>query len=235
MYGKLNRLSMKCVILHSTEGDKLSPFDSKIACLCQSIEINISPEPGAKANWQWGRVGWMLAHHRDGLSSSSLLAWSSIAQSVCQRAFSLLAIRCQRPWVDNLSPFDSLPCARASKLTTTKMCKTCWYSQILVKNCTWWKITLCHKVLYECLGGGGNKWWKVVGKLSESYVGAKRVWGGIAATRGWRPWFFFLTYLNRDHWTFSVKTGVNACRCKAELGSIEVIKKIGCLVNTLKW
>ena len=27
-------------ILHSTEEDKLSPFDSKIACLCQSIEIN---------------------------------------------------------------------------------------------------------------------------------------------------------------------------------------------------
>ena len=42
-------------------------------------------------------------------------AWSSIAQSVCQWAFSLLAIRCLRPWVrilhsaeeDNLSPFDS--------------------------------------------------------------------------------------------------------------------------------
>ena len=27
-------------ILHSTEEDSLSPFDSKIACLCQSIEIN---------------------------------------------------------------------------------------------------------------------------------------------------------------------------------------------------
>ena len=45
------------------------------------------------------------------------LAWFSIAQSVCQWAFSLLAIRCLRPWVrilhsaepeeDNLSPFDS--------------------------------------------------------------------------------------------------------------------------------
>ena len=30
-----------CVrILHSAEEDNLSPFDSKIACLCQSIEIN---------------------------------------------------------------------------------------------------------------------------------------------------------------------------------------------------
>ena len=27
-------------ILHSAEGDNLSPFDSKIACLCHSIEIN---------------------------------------------------------------------------------------------------------------------------------------------------------------------------------------------------
>ena len=44
------------------------------------------------------------------------LAWSSIAQSVCQWAFSLLAIWCLRPWwvrmllsaeEDNLSPFDS--------------------------------------------------------------------------------------------------------------------------------
>ena len=56
----------------------------------------------------------MLADHRDGLSSSSVLAWSSIAQSVCQRAFSLLAIWCLGPRVQilhsaeehNLSPFD---------------------------------------------------------------------------------------------------------------------------------
>ena len=56
----------------------------------------------------------MLADHRDGLSSSSF-AWSSIAQSVCQQAFSLLVNRYLRSWVrilpsaeeDNLSPFDS--------------------------------------------------------------------------------------------------------------------------------
>ena len=43
------------------------------------------------------------------------LAWSSIAQSVCQQAFSLLVNSYLRPWVrilpsaeeDNLSPFDS--------------------------------------------------------------------------------------------------------------------------------
>ena len=28
------------IILHSAEEDNLSPFDSNIACLCQSIEIN---------------------------------------------------------------------------------------------------------------------------------------------------------------------------------------------------
>ena len=50
----------------------------------------------------------------DGLSSSSLV-WSSIAQSVCQQAFSLLVNRYLRPWVrilpsaeeDNSSPLDS--------------------------------------------------------------------------------------------------------------------------------
>ena len=36
-------------------------------CVCACM-----PEPGAKVNWQWGQVGWMLADHRDGLSSSSL-------------------------------------------------------------------------------------------------------------------------------------------------------------------
>ena len=66
--------------------------------------------------WQWGQVGWMLADHRDGLSSTSFLAWSSIAQSVCQRAFSLFAIWCLGSRVQillsaaaeehNLSPFD---------------------------------------------------------------------------------------------------------------------------------
>ena len=70
---------------------------------------------GAKGNQQWDWVGWMLAHHGDGLSSSSFIDWSSIAQSVCQRTLRLLAIWCPRPWVrilhsaeeDNLSTFDS--------------------------------------------------------------------------------------------------------------------------------
>ena len=58
------------------------------------------------------------------------LAWSSIAQSVCQQAFGLLANRClrspgfescsqQRKTTSLLSIRKSLACARASKLTTT--------------------------------------------------------------------------------------------------------------------
>ena len=67
-------------------------------------------------------------------SSFNFLAWSSIAQSVCQQAFSLLEIRFQRlsgfesciqQWKTTclLSIKKSLACARASKLTTTN-----WHS-----------------------------------------------------------------------------------------------------------
>ena len=47
-------------------------------------QICISPEPGAKVNWQWGQVGWMLTDHRDGLSNSSfrLILNSSVGLSV---------------------------------------------------------------------------------------------------------------------------------------------------------
>ena len=86
---------------------------------------------GAKAKWQWGRVGWILADHRDGLLSSSFLPWSSIAQSVCQRAFSLLEIWFQWPRIKScihqrkttclLSIWRSLACARASKSTTNTL------------------------------------------------------------------------------------------------------------------
>ena len=106
-------------ILHSAEKDNLSPFDSNIACLCQSIEINnnkyvyrqsqVRKPTGSEVEWAEclliiGTGCWV-----------KVLAWSSLAQSVCQQAFSLLANRCLRPWVrilhsaeeDNLSPFDS--------------------------------------------------------------------------------------------------------------------------------
>ena len=59
---------------------------------------------GLNVCWSWGQA-----------VEFKFLAWSSIAQSVCQREFSLWAIWCLRPWVrimhsadeDNLSPFDS--------------------------------------------------------------------------------------------------------------------------------
>ena len=84
-------------ILPSAEEDNLSPFDSNIACLCQSIEIN--------NNKHVCMYVCMYVCHRDGLSSSSF-AWSSIAQSVCQRAFSLLAIWCLGPRVQILHPAE---------------------------------------------------------------------------------------------------------------------------------
>ena len=37
----------------------------------QQQQTCISPEPGANAKRLWGWVGWILADHRDGLSSSS--------------------------------------------------------------------------------------------------------------------------------------------------------------------
>ena len=107
---------MRCTA--SAEGDNLSPFDSNNVCLCQSIEINNNKHiararcesqlavgsSGLNARWPYGRA-----------DEFTYLAWSSIAQSVCQRAFRLLAIWCLRPWVrilhsaeeDNMSPFDS--------------------------------------------------------------------------------------------------------------------------------
>ena len=74
----------------------------------------ISPEPGAKATGssvEWAECSlttWTAVEFK-------FLAWSSIAQSVCQRPFSRLEIRFQIPLVrilhsaeeDNLSPFDS--------------------------------------------------------------------------------------------------------------------------------
>ena len=85
--------------------------------------------------------------YRDGLLSSSHFAWSSIAQSICQRAFSLLEIWFQRPWFEScisqrkttslLSIRKSLACARASKLTTTNI-----YIHLFIRVCSI-NIVLC--------------------------------------------------------------------------------------------
>ena len=106
-----------------------------IACLCQSIEINnnkhayrqsqVRKPTGSVVEWAEcsliiGTDCWV-----------QVLAWSSIAQSVCEWAFSLLANMFEtsrfEPCIQQmkttclLSFRISLACARASKLTTTNM------------------------------------------------------------------------------------------------------------------
>ena len=105
-------------ILHSAEED-VSPFDSNIACLCQSIEINNNKHVYRQSQVRkptGSEVKWAECLLIIGTGCRvQVLAWSSIAQSVCQQAFSLLANRCLRTWVrilhsaeeDNVSPFDS--------------------------------------------------------------------------------------------------------------------------------
>ena len=106
-------------ILPSAEEDNLSPFDSNIACLCQSIEINNNKYVYRQSQVRkpiGNKVEWAECLLIIGTGCRvQVFAWSSIAQSVCQQAFSLLVNRYLRSWVrilpsaeeDNLSPFDS--------------------------------------------------------------------------------------------------------------------------------
>ena len=133
-------------ILHSAEEDNLSPFDSKIACLCQSIEINNNKYVYRQSQVRMPNgsgVRWAECLLIIGTGCRvQVLAWSSIAQSVCQQAFSLLKIGFQRPsgfesciqqrkTTCLLSIRKSLACARASKLTTTNM-YVCMYIYIYI-------------------------------------------------------------------------------------------------------
>ena len=116
--------------------NNLSRFDSKIVCLCQSIEINNNKYVYRQSQVRMPNgsgVRWAECLLIMGTGCRvQVLAWSSIAQSVCQQAFSLLANRCLRPsgfesclqhrkTTCLLSIRKSLACARASKLTTTNM------------------------------------------------------------------------------------------------------------------
>ena len=105
-------------ILHSAEEDTLSPFDLNIACLCQSIDIynnkHVYRQSHVRKSTDSG-VKWDECSLIIGTGCRvQVFAWSSIAQSVCQRTFSLLAIWYLRPQVlflqsaeeDNMSPFD---------------------------------------------------------------------------------------------------------------------------------
>ena len=95
-------------------------FDSNIACLCQSIEINNNKHVYRQSQVRMPNgcgVEWADCSLIIGIGCRvQFFAWSSIAQSVCQWAFSLLAIWCLRLWwvrilpsaeEDSLSPFDS--------------------------------------------------------------------------------------------------------------------------------
>ena len=83
-------LGSRVQILHSAEEHNLSPFDLNIACLCQSIEINNNKyvyiaRARCESQLTVGSSGWMLADHRDGLSSRvqnlSLILDSSVGLS----------------------------------------------------------------------------------------------------------------------------------------------------------
>ena len=102
------------LILPSAEEDILSLFDSKITCLCQNIKINnnkhvyrqsqVRKPVGSEVNWAEcsliiGTGCWV-----------QIFAWSSIAQSVCEWAFSPLAI-----WYLTLPSFES--CIQQRKTT----------------------------------------------------------------------------------------------------------------------
>ena len=145
-------------ILHSAEDENLSPFDSNIACLCQSIEINsnkhvycqsqLRKPTGIEAEW----ADCLLIIGTGCRVQKFFLAGFSIAQLVCQQAFSLLANRCLRPCVrilhlaeeGNLSPFDSnITCLYQSiKINNNK--HVCCQSQV-------WKPTSSEVEWAECL------------------------------------------------------------------------------------
>ena len=82
-------------ILPSAEEDNLSPFDSNIACLCQSIEINNN----------------MYVYMYVCMYVRMYGVWDPGFKSCIQ----------QRNTTCLLSIWISLACARASKLTTTNM------------------------------------------------------------------------------------------------------------------
>ena len=107
-------------ILHSAEVDNLSPFDSKIACLCQSIEINNNthvyrhrqvPKPiGSEVKWAEcsliiGTGCWVQVFSLN--LDNSVGLWLGI-QSAGELASQISQLRIlHSAEEDNLSPFDS--------------------------------------------------------------------------------------------------------------------------------
>ena len=111
-----------------------TPFDSKIACLCQSIEINSSKHISRQSQVR-KPTGSGVERAECSLITGmgcrvQVFAWSSIAQ----------AIWCLRHWV-RITAFSrgrQLGCAIASKLAAANMCT------FLLQNCTLWDIGLTH-------------------------------------------------------------------------------------------
>ena len=110
----------------------------------------------------------MLADHRDGLSSSSFLAWSSIAQSVCPQAFSLLVNRYLRPWVrilhsaeeDNLSPFDSNIACLCQTIKINNNKHVCMYVCMCVCVCVCECVWVCVCQYHICICHHHSLWWR---------------------------------------------------------------------------
>ena len=116
------------VYLHVYHSWRCCPHDIHIGC-CNMANLGIYSTTAMYGPKKSGATECLLIIGT-GCRVQVFIAWSSIAQSVCQQAFSLLANRCLRP-----SGFESclqqrkttcllsiritLACARASKLTTT--------------------------------------------------------------------------------------------------------------------
>ena len=152
-------LGPRVQILHSAEEHNLSPFDLNIACLCQSIEINnnkyIYCQSQVRKSTDSG-VKWAECSLIIGTGCwVQVFALSSIAQSVCQWAFSLLAIWCLGPRVQilhsaeehNLFPFDlNIACLCKSIEINNKY--VCMYVCLCMHACMH---TCMHAYMHVCM------------------------------------------------------------------------------------
>ena len=147
-------LGPRVQILHSAEEHNLSPFDLNIACLCQSIEVNnnkyvyrqIQARKSTDSGAKWAECSLTIGTG----CRVQVFAWSSIAQSVCQRAFSLLAIWCLAPRVqilhsaeeNNLSPFYLNIACLCQSIDINNNKYVCMYECMYVCIYIFWNILL---------------------------------------------------------------------------------------------
>ena len=150
------RAFLKFMYVSKLTPTSLSPFDSNIAFLCQSIEINNNKHVYRQSHVRkptGSEVEWAECSLIRGMGCRiEVFTWSSIAQSVCQRVFSLLAIWCLRHWVrilhsaeeDTLSPFDSnIAClCQSIEINNTHVCMyvcmhACMYVRMYVHAYVW--------------------------------------------------------------------------------------------------